>query len=702
MIRLAKRFARRIVHRLSHRCGYRGLHDWVALPADRPGYRLLSPPPPGWYLLSLRLDAEQSRCYALCNQAQGRILPQARLRRRVLRIGRRSNGLELRLLGVNGSCRLTELRLAPLLPGRLRWLLARKLRRLHPGYAVADRQRRSFTRQWRDYNRLLARRSGALLLYDDWLERLERPALERLRGRLESAPGPTPPLAVLPWLLPDPQAAPAAAAGLDRQWPGGWHLLSRSAAGPAAETTSPHWVLPLAAVDRLAPQALHRFAQALRGHPQALVFYADEDCISAGGRRHSPRFRPAWNPDLLLSDPEFSHCWLIRSDVWHRAVAALEAAGQPLSLHALVLEATAACGPEAIVHLPEILLHRGGNGGDDTSAISATAASAAAVEGFLRRRGERVRVEPRPGGGHRLHWPLPRQAPLVSVIIPTRDRLDLLQRCLDSLQRCSGHAPPCEWLVIDNDSREAETLDYLASLERRPHTRVLRRPGPFNYAALNNGAALLAHGEVLAFLNNDVEAIEPGWLREMVAQALRPGIGAVGARLLYPDGTVQHAGVVLGIGGVAGHAHKYLPGDAAGHALRLQLSHNVSAVTGAALVIRRDRFAAVGGFDAAAFAVNYNDVDLCLRLMRAGYRNLYCSDAVLTHHESRSRGVPSSGPALEQWQRERGLMLQRWGALLAADPHYSPHLSLQEENFSLALREALPAARSGAPFPALG
>jgi len=185
----------------------------------------------------------------------------------------------------------------------------------------------------------------------------------------------------------------------------------------------------------------------------------------------------------------------------------------------------------------------------------------------------------------------------------------------------------------------------------------------------------------------------------MVAEAVRPGIGAVGARLLFEDGTVQHAGVLLGIGGIAGHAHKYAEADAAGYQLRLRLTHAVSAVTAAALVLRRSLFLEVGGFDAERFAVNYNDVDLCLRLGARGLRNLFCADAELIHHESRSRGAPSSPEALAQWQREREAMEQRWGPLLQADPHYSPHLSLLEENFSLALRPEPTRARAGGVPP---
>jgi GT2 family glycosyltransferase len=229
---------------------------------------------------------------------------------------------------------------------------------------------------------------------------------------------------------------------------------------------------------------------------------------------------------------------------------------------------------------------------------------------------------------------------------------------------------------------------------------VLRRPGKFNYAALNNEAVALARGELVALMNNDVEATHPGWLATMAAQALRPEIGAVGAKLLFPDGTIQHAGVLLGIGGIAGHAHKYLAAEDEGYQLRLHLAHNLSAVTAATLVVRKTLFEEVGGFDAISFAVNYNDVDFCLRLAKAGYRNLFCPDAVLIHHESKSRGAPTSSDANEEWYRERQAMVNRWGAVLQADPYYSPHLSLLEENLTLTIKISATTARTSAFPPA--
>ena len=693
--------------------GVRLRQDWTwDQSCQRPTLVLTRPPWPGWYLLSVVQHSDQLRCFGLLNGCQGRLLVNGKLRRRLVRIRPGTRRLRFELHGLKGNASVSVLRLVPQGRGRALRLLARKLTRLYPGYDGANLPKRSLVRQWRDYNRLLSRHSWPLIGYDEWIERIELPqlaanptipTLEPVQP-LGASPAAQASLRFAPGLWGDDpgdhnpsslsSSLSSSLASFEQQQPGDFQRLA--ADEPVPEQDSSVWYVMLKAGDRLAPQALRRFQAALALHPDAQVVYADEDRITAEGRRHSPQFKPAWNPDLLYSDPHYSHCWLIRADLAHRACWALERAGESISLYGMVLEATAACPSDQILHLPEVLYHRLDQPGERRGDRS----SAATLESFLARHGQEVKVRPRSGGGHRLQWALPNPAPLVSVIIPTRDRADLLRCCITSLEEHGLGNPPLELLVVDNGSSEPDTLAYLDQLERHGQARVLRRPGPFNYAALNNGAAALARGELLAFLNNDVEAVHPGWLASMAAEALRPEIGAVGARLLFEDGTVQHAGVLLGIGGVAGHAHKYLEADAQGYQLRLQLAQNVSAVTAAALVIRRGLFEQVGGFDADNFAVNYNDVDLCLRLMVLGYRNLYCPDAVLVHHESRTRGVPSGDDSQTlQWWHERQLMQRRWGAALTADPHYSPHLSLVEENLSLALRPPAFAPRRSALRP---
>jgi GT2 family glycosyltransferase len=689
------------VNLLKRWTGLRLREDWNwGVSCQRPTLTLRIPARPGWYLLTVRLQSETLRSYGLINRHQGRILVSGKRRRRLVHIGKRSQATRFEILGLNDDPQIAELRLVPQPWWRVRRLLATKLLRLHPAYRKESLKQRSFAQQWRDYNQLLSRQNFELVGYDEWIERVEVPALEEqaLRSQFTSTEA-THNLASVKFALwlwgqrENEQQCQRSINSVSNQIPGPFQILPPEQ--QLLEEDQITWIVFLQVGDQLAPQALARCSEVIQAQSDAGILYADEDKISPTGRRHSPQFKPAWNPDLLYSDPHYSHCWLIRADLCIRACEALNADGESAELYGIALEATALCEGDQILHLPEVLYHRLDQPGEPRSS-SHTAKS---LQQFLARHGQNAQVSHHRTGGHLIHWPLPNPPPLVSVIIATRDRGDLLRCCITSLAEHGQGNPPTELIVIDNGSSEPETLHYLAHLEQQENVRVLRRPGKFNYAALNNEAVSLARGELIALINNDVEATHPGWLAAMAGQALRPEIGAVGAKLLFPDGTIQHAGVLLGIGGIAGHAHKYLAAEEEGYQLRLHLAHNLSAVTAATLVVRKALFEAVGGFDAINFAVNYNDVDFCLRLIKAGYRNLFCPNAVLIHHESKSRGAPTEADTHAQWQRERQAMINRWGAALEADPHYSPHLSLLEENLSLALKASTTTARTSALPP---
>ena len=676
--------------------GLRLREDWVwELGCQRPTLSLREPARPGWYLLTVRLQGETMRSYGLINRNQGRILVNGKRRRRLVRIGKKTQTTRFEIEGLRDDPQILELRLVPQPLWRARRLLATKLLRLHPAYRKETLRERSLKQQWRDYNQLLSRQSFALVGYDEWIERVELPALldQAEQRQLASTQAATKPTSVnyAIWIWGERannQLCELSIDSLRKQVSGAFEILPPEQQLEDGDRQT--WIVFLQAGDQLAPQALARFSDMIQAQADAAIFYADEDKISPTGRRHSPHFKPAWNPDLFYSDPHYSHCWLIRADLCIRACEVLNANGEAPDLYGIALEATALCDVDQILHLPEVLYHRHDQSGEPRSSNQ----TADRLQRFLARHGQNLQVSHHQTGGHLIHWPLPNPPPLVSVIIATRDQGDLLRCCLTSLAEHAGGNPPTELILIDNGSSEPATLEYLAHLEQQENVRVLRRSGKFNYAALNNEAVSLAKGELIALINNDVEATHSGWLATMAAQALRPEIGAVGAKLLFPDGTVQHAGVLLGIGGIAGHAHKYLAADEEGYQLRLQLAHNLSAVTAAALVVRKAVFEEVGGFDAINFAVNYNDVDICLRLQQAGYRNLFCPDAVLIHHESKSRGAPITADANTQWQSEKQAMLDRWGAVLQADPNYSPHLSLLEENLSLAITSTTTTART--------
>jgi GT2 family glycosyltransferase len=272
---------------------------------------------------------------------------------------------------------------------------------------------------------------------------------------------------------------------------------------------------------------------------------------------------------------------------------------------------------------------------------------------------------------------------LVSLIIPTRNGLVLIRQCIESILGRTDY-PSYELVIVDNASDDPEILAYFESLETNQRVRVLRDDRPFNFAALNNMAVNEVQGEVIGLVNNDSHVISPDWLTEMVSIAMQPGVGAVGARLWYPDDTLQHGGVILGVRGVAGHSHKGLPRNNPGYFGRAALMQSLSAVTAACLLIRRDIYLRAGGMDANNLKIAFNDVDFCLKVKELGYRNVWTPYAELYHHESASRGLENAPEKQARFADEVRFMQQRWGDRLANDPAYNPNLTLQAENFSLA------------------
>jgi GT2 family glycosyltransferase len=344
--------------------------------------------------------------------------------------------------------------------------------------------------------------------------------------------------------------------------------------------------------------------------------------------------------------------------------------------------------PARIRHVPFILYHRRLFREPESFAADrldrAAVGSRRAIADYLASRGEAGKVGPAGvAAHHRILRPLPDPLPLVSLLVPTRDAVDLLQRCVTGLLERTDYAA-LEVIILDNDSTDPRTLAYFAEIVRDARVRVLPYRGSFNYSAINNFGVAQARGAIIGLVNNDIDVIEPGWLKEMVSHAVRPNVGAVGAKLLYGDGTVQHGGVILGTGGVAGHAHRRLGGSENGYFWRLALTQNLSALTAACLVMRRDCFDAVGGLDEIDLTVAFNDVDLCLKLRRAGYDIVWTPFATLYHLESATRGADIDVLKAERSQREVACMRVRWAAELDNDFFYNPNLTLMAEEFGLA------------------
>nr|WP_276322306.1 glycosyltransferase family 2 protein [Halomonas neptunia] len=292
-------------------------------------------------------------------------------------------------------------------------------------------------------------------------------------------------------------------------------------------------------------------------------------------------------------------------------------------------------------------------------------------------------VKRRTEGCLKVHWSLPEVLPKVSLIVPTRDGVDVLKPCVDAILRLTTY-PNFELIIIDNQSVCPKTLSYIQSIEKEDdRVRVLNWNHRFNYSAINNFGVLHASGEIIGLINNDIEPLKSDWLTEMVRQVSRKEIGCVGAKLYYPNDTIQHAGVILGLGGVAGHGHKRFPREHPGYCQRLRYVQNYSAVTAACLLVRKDVYNEVGGLNERFLKVTYNDVDLCLKIIKAGYRNLWTPDAELYHHESISRGKNNTWRKKWRAKLEFNYMRMKWSSLLDNDPAYNPNLTLVHEDFSL-------------------
>ncbi len=436
--------------------------------------------------------------------------------------------------------------------------------------------------------------------------------------------------------------------------------------------------------DLLTEHALYWVAATALANPHADLIYSDEDKIDEAGVRSDPYFKPDWNQELLLGQNYISHLGCYRRERVE-SIGGFRLGYEGSQDWDLVLRFTEGLDASHIVHIPAVLYHW--RMLSSSTAVSLDAkpyaieASRKAVLDHLERQGIAVDMEAVCNGVHHLPRFQVQGTPLVSIIIPTRNGFADLEICVESLDRTSWKNT--ELLIIDNQSDDPKTLEYLQELGHRPNVRVLRYPHPFDYAAMHNWAVPQAHGEFLCLLNNDTEVIDAEWLRDMLGQAQRPGVGAVGAKLLYPDDTVQHGGLILGIGGIGSNAHKHAPAESCGYFGRSALIQNFSAVTAACLVLAKVRWLEVGGM-VPDLPVAFNDVDLCLRLMKSGYRNIWLPQARLYHYESKSRGSDISAHRIGRFALETAYMQWRWGKWLRSDPHYNPNLTLEREDFSLA------------------
>ena len=437
--------------------------------------------------------------------------------------------------------------------------------------------------------------------------------------------------------------------------------------------------------DEISIDALYENAVLINAHPDADMIYSDEDKITEENLRHVPFFKPDWSPDTFLSQMYSGHLGVYRTELI-RKIGGFRVGFEGSQDYDLVLRFTEQTSH--IHHIPKILYNwRTVQGSTARSADSknyAYLAAREAIQEALYRRGDGGWVEfvPHQQGQYRVHYPV-QGRPMISIIIPTRDNGLYLDKCLVSIFEKTTYGP-FEVVILDNGSSQAETMalfDRWKSAEE-DRIRIIRMDIPFNYAQLNNEGVRQTRGDLVCLLNDDTEVITPDWLEELAGQAQRKSIGAAGALLLYPNSTIQHAGVILGVSGLANHSHRHLPASWVGYFGRLLITANYAAVTGACLMVDKKRYLDAGGLD-ENLAVAYNDVDFCLRLLKNGYRNIVLSHVRMYHYESRSRGSDTAPDNQSRFAREAQVLRERWGDLITNDPHYNPNLTQNGEDFSL-------------------
>ncbi len=438
--------------------------------------------------------------------------------------------------------------------------------------------------------------------------------------------------------------------------------------------------------DLLWPNALFEVAAAI-SLTGAEMLYSDEIVLDGSLKKlKSYHFKPDFSPDTLRGCNYITHFLVFARELLQRAGGGEDSRYDGAQDFDLILRLSEKA--KKIHHIPKVLYvwrsHEASTASDISAKPYAIEAGAAAIAAQLDRLGIAGRVEPQRGapGSYRVHYELTAK-PLVSVLIPNKDHIKDLRRCLNSLAAKAGYEP-LEVLVIENNSSDPETFAFYENeLPRYGFCRLVRYEGPFNYAAINNLGAREAKGEQLLLLNNDIELLSDGFLAEMLMFSQRADVGAVGAKLYYPDDRkIQHAGVFIGIGGSAGHSHKGVPGDDMGSMYRLVTAQNMCAVTGACLMVKASLYRELGGLDEQNFAVSYNDVDFCLRLRERGLLNVFTPYAEALHYESKSRGLDTQGENARRYAGERERFCKKYAAMLRdGDPYYNPHLTLKYENY---------------------
>lgn len=463
-------------------------------------------------------------------------------------------------------------------------------------------------------------------------------------------------------------------------------LASNSAIGMAAGD----FIVLVDHDDIISKYALSHLVKAINKNPSAKILYSDEDKIDAYGNRSDPHFKSDWNPDLFYSQNYVSHLGVYKHDIIKK-IGGFRIGVEGSQDQDLLLRCLQYVKSREIIHIPKVLYHwrmiEGSTALDSGQKSYTTEAGIKALtDHFMAHGPAGVTV----GKGlldntYKINWPIPSPEPLVSLLIPTREKMEVTKLAIDSIRDKTTYQA-YEIIIIDNGSIEEKTLSWFKSIQNGDQRiKVIRYDHPFNYSAINNYGVRFAKGSIIGLINNDIEVINSEWLTEMVRHAVRPCIGCVGAKLYYGNDTVQHGGVILSIGGVAGHSHKHFSRNDTGYFSRLALTQNLSAVTAAALIVKKEIYEKVNGLNEKNLKVAFNDVDFCLKVREAGYLNIWTPYAELYHHESLSRGNEDSPEKIDRFTKEVNYMKKTWGRSLLQDPYYNPNLTKAHEDFTIGI-----------------
>ena len=438
--------------------------------------------------------------------------------------------------------------------------------------------------------------------------------------------------------------------------------------------------------DLLSPDALYEIALRIQKE-KADFIYTDEDKVTANLREHyQPHLKPDFNLDLLRSNDYICHFLVVKKSLIEKA-GGFRKEFDGAQDYDFIFRCSELA--EHIVHVPRILYHwrthQASTADNPNSKLDAYEAGKRAIEGHLTRmHTEGIVSCTKDYGFYDVHYPV-KGTPLVTIIIPNKDQKETLTQCLNSIQEKSTYLN-YEIIIVENNSEKNETFEYYKQIEKRKNIRILYWEKGFNFSAINNFAAQEAKGEYLLFLNNDIEVITPKWIEKLLGNCQREEVGIVGSKLYYPDHSIQHAGIIIGLGGVAGHAFLNMPGSRRGYFHKASIQMNYSAVSAACMIIKQSLFKQLGGFE-EKLAVAFNDVDLCLRTVKAGYLVVYHPHVEMFHYESKSRGKEDNNEKIRRFQGEIEFMRTRWGSLLKkGDPYYNENLTLSKWNYSLRSR----------------